>query len=475
MKIRFRASSLVLALLPLACGKLLGEDFSHSETDCWNGTLCSPSNAAGLGGSSPFGASGAGAVASDAGSGAAAGKSAGGGGGSGSGAGGNPDAGAGGSSGAGADGNSGAGGSSGAGAGGNSGAGGSSGASASSGASGTAGAPTFPTGCDSDALVIPECTLYATDDQHVSYPTVAVAAASGIGVSSTETYHGGFAIVASKRASSTVVQSYTKDVSDSLWTPWFCFDALRDPLHIAGIALASGYQEFFATTRCGQLQHRVDTGTPAFWLPWQALDLPNATSLVSDVNVSLTSDGGNALFVLDRGRAFWRRRPPDDGSGAYGAWRPIGDATNFVAVTAGLLSDSRLEVFAIDTSGHVSTSAQNTADLDADFGTWLDFGSAALPHVLVDVEAPHSGPTPLEVYAVDSSGALWTRTENSSHAFSAWAAWSGPVPPAGIVALSGAGLRNATGTPLQIAVLTASGAVYTVRRTAGSWDSWREF
>jgi len=469
MRVRRIAGLVLIGVLPtaLGCSKLLGEDFANSAANCLPGAgaSCSAAGSAGTSGSGGVGgvvsASG---MAGELDSSEAAGEG-------GvtlpTGSAGSVSASTGGESGAGAGGVAGAGGESSAGA---SGIGGNDGGTASAG-----GAPSFPAGCENSVVIIPECTLYATDPQHVSYPKVGMAAANGIGVSSTESDLGGFAIVASKRGSSTLAQTYTMDNTGSVWSSWFCFDALRDPLQIAGAALANGYQEFFATTRCGQLQHRVDTGVPAFWLPWQPLDLPSATSLITDVSISLTHDEGTALFVLDRGRLFWRRRGPDDGTGPYGPWRPIGDSSSLVAATGGLLSDSRLQVFAIDAGGHVSTAVQTTSDPDSGFQAWSDFDTGALPHALVDVEAPHSGPTPLEVYAVDSTGALWTRAENPGNGFTAWAAWSGPPPPTGIVELSGAGLRNAAGTPLQLAALTASGAVHSLRRTGQSWGNWRQF
>jgi hypothetical protein len=139
-----------------------------------------------------------------------------------------------------------------------------------------------------------------------------------------------------------------------------------------------------------------------------------------------------------------------------------------------LRSDLRQQVFTLDGNGLMRTAIQITSDLDSEFGPWSDFDSNQLPARLIDIEAPQGGPFPLEVFAVDSTGALWQRAADAKTAeFQAWNAWDGPPPPATLISLSGAGLKRAVGTPLQLVGLGASGGVYTVRRKAGAWLDWR--
>jgi len=296
-------------------------------------------------------------------------------------------------------------------------------------------------------------------------------AASGIAITSSEAYDGGFNLYAFKRGASTVAQRYTRTPADTPWTDWFCFDALPKPDRMAGGELLNGEAELVATTRCGSLYQR--TQGLLQWFDWHPFSMPTASSAVTDAAMSVDKDGTNLVYVADRGGVFVRHRVGSDTYAPYGVWREIAGASGVRLITAGLRSDLRQQVFTLDGNGLVRTAIQLSGDLDSEFGPWSDFDSDQLPARLIEIEAPQGGPFPLEVFALDSKGALWQRAADlETGEFQPWKAWDGKPPPATLISLSGAGLKRADGTPLQLVGLGATGGVYTVRRKAGAWLDW---
>jgi hypothetical protein len=344
---------------------------------------------------------------------------------------------------------------------------------ASGGSGGATGTPVDTSAeCQPDATLLPECLLFSGGGE--DYPAVAFSAATGVAMGSAEAWGGGFSLFASKRGSSTVVQNYTKNVEGTIWSSWFCFDAVPKPDRLAVASLLNGEAEVFVTTRCGALYRRA-SWPGAGWLPWQPVTAPSVGSAVSDAATSVSSTGTNYLFVADGGKIFARNRVGTDSYSPYGEWREISGLTGAVLLTAGLRSDGRQQVFSLDAQGTVRTAVQAMADDDSTFGAWVDFDSRELPAPLLDIEAPHGGPFPLEVFAVDSNGSLWQRTEDpETGGFLPWQAWNGPPPPSSLVSLSGAAVKLAAGTPLQLAGLSAGGAVYSIRRTGNVWFEWTQ-
>jgi hypothetical protein len=295
--------------------------------------------------------------------------------------------------------------------------------------------------------------------------------ASGIAITSSEAWDGGFNIYALKRGATTVAQRYTQGPGDTLWTRWFCFDAFPKPDRLASGELINGLAELVATTGCHTLYRRTQRSDG--WPGWEPFDMPSASSAVTDSAMSVNKDGINHVYVADSGRVFVRHRVGSDSYSPYGPWREISGASAVTLLTAGLRSDLRQQVFTLDPSGLLRTAIQLTADLDSEFGPWSDFDSNQLPARLIDIEAPQGGPFPLEVFGVDSKGALWQRAGDAiTGEFQAWTAWDGPPPLATLISLSGAALQRADGAPLQLVGLGATGGVYTVRRKARAWLDW---
>jgi len=325
------------------------------------------------------------------------------------------------------------------------------------------------------ATIVPECFLYGPNQY---YPRIAVPVANGIGISGWELFGGVFHIFASKQSTSMMAFADTPTPADS-WGPWTCFDWVPRPSRVAAGTLGDSFSEVFVTTECGQLYRRRDFlfGTTQATLPWQQFSLPAVASFITDVAVSASSKQAHYVYVADRGSVFVRHQTDDDPNAPYGRWSEI-PTTDSKLIAASVRANGRRQVFKLDSHGLPSTALQAAADLDADFGSWADFGtrldSSDGPLHLVDIEASRA--TILEVFGLDAAGNLWEREESiaGSDDFSPWHEWDGPAPPAQLVEVAVAALNQAEGQPLQLVGLTGDGAVYVVRRTAGSWDQWHQ-
>ena len=336
---------------------------------------------------------------------------------------------------------------------------------------GEAGASAGEVGCPPEPLIAPECFLYGPSQ--ADYPQISLPQANGVGIYASETYGGGFNVCASKLSTSMLAMSYTKSAGDSLWTPWWCFDSVPHPDRVALAALPGDFGEAFVTTRCGQVYRRQSVmfnGSSA-WLGWTSFGLPAPTSSVTDIAVSYSANSAHYVYVADRGHVFVRHQLESGLAAPYGPWQEItGGASKLMS--AGVRADHRQQVFSLDKVGRPRTAVQSATELDSPFLEWADFDATGYPAGLVDIEAVHAAR--LEVFALDASGFIWQREQQDIGEFSAWKNWDGPTPPAKLVALTGAGLTYASGAPLQLVGLSATGAVFTVRRTAGLWDAWHQ-
>jgi hypothetical protein len=297
--------------------------------------------------------------------------------------------------------------------------------------------------------------------------------ASGIAVSANEAYGGFFHVYATKLSTSMAAFTYSTGPNPSDWTAWTCFDSVPLPDRIAVGTFGDSWGEAFVTTRCGQVYRRqeVPFDGVTVWLPWSPFSLPAVTSSVTDVAVSAYGNGAHFVYVADRGGVFVRHQTGADPAAPYGAWQEIRGGTSNV-VTAGARADGRQQVFTLSARGQAHTSLQSSPALDDGFGAWIDFGMPPGGVRLVDIEAMRAAS--LEVFALDASSVIWERREEAgADDLSAWKNWLGPAPPEALVALSAAGLSAATAQPVQLAGLSSSGRVYTIRRESGAWEKWR--
>jgi hypothetical protein len=315
--------------------------------------------------------------------------------------------------------------------------------------------------CDPNAeTIIPECYSFAPSN-FAPYP---VPVAAGLGVSPVAW---GFHVIASKRESNTVGIDWAGSSLGASWVKMGCFDAVPAPTRAAGTTLSDGNAEVFVLAKCGQVYgRRVARG---WWTAWTTIALPTPTSAASDVALSIAPDRVNCLYVADSGSVFMRCRldAADNPYAEFGAWHEVAAGAGTL-VAAGTRADGRQQAFTVDAEGHPLTAIQSELALDSAFAGWTDFDSSELPP-LVDIEAV-STEQALELYAIDSSGGVWTRKEDGM-AFTPWTSWTIEGAHGKFYALAGGAIPGTQGAAFILAA-AASDGVYAARRESGTWEDW---
>jgi hypothetical protein len=257
---------------------------------------------------------------------------------------------------------------------------------------------------------------------------------------------------------------------DSTDVDWRCFDTVPYSNRVAGTNLTNDFTEWYATNDCGGLFARRITlfQGVATWSQWAPFNLPTARSFVLDVATSLSPDGINYVFIIDRGRIFQRHRVGPQYA-AFSAWKEVSGPESKL-VGAGLRLDGRQQLFLLDDAGEPSTCIQISSALGADFDECVDFGSADVPE-LVHITAPYRVPEGSPVFALDVDGAVWVRFPDEYGGFDAWEPFE-VAPPEPLVSISGGGVPNWTGAPFRVAGVTRSGFVYMIVRRSGVWGTW---
>jgi hypothetical protein len=201
--------------------------------------------------------------------------------------------------------------------------------------------------------------------------------------------------------------------------------------------------------------------------------LPSRESHASDVAVSASASGRKIVYAMDRGRAFMREKMDDEAYGPYGPWRDLG-FTGGTVLAAGLTGDGRQQAFAISPAGEPLSAIQNSSEPNAPFGAWADFGGDSVPQ-LVDVDAGQTGADMLTLFALDTSGALWTRSlvEDS---WGPWLQWLEPATPEPLANVS-INPKSATQSDSLLVGLAIDGTMYATQNvetedSVYAWGAW---
>lgn len=314
-----------------------------------------------------------------------------------------------------------------------------------------------------DSLV-PECFSNPTG----YFPSLEVVRALGIGISGGQ--EGGFYVFTSKADTNTMAIDWTSDNYGLEWGGLDCFDAVPNPQRVAAARFGSADPQVYATTACGQVYARRLFGYAPAWSGWSPLDLPAPSSVVTDVAVCLNRDGLSQLYVADRGHVFVRSQAAATTTAPYGDWQDLGPGAGPI-IAAANLADGRQQLLSLDAQGHPRATEQSSDEVNPEFGSWHDFGSADVPSLL-DIDAPYANPT-LEVFAIDWTGELWIRCEDTDGTLTPWQLWSDAEQPARFVALAVASAPDGPGTPLVVAAVGEDEGVYVRARIYDLWRDWQ--
>src|SRR5437016_6553474 len=170
----------------------------------------------------------------------------------------------------------------------------------------------------------------------------------------------------------------------------------------------------------GSVWHTVQPNPSSAFGSWSRLgDAAGA----GQIAVGSNADGRLEVFAVDTAdRLAWHiaQTAPN---GSFGGWSRLFDAAGLTAgpgqITVGSNADGRLEVFTLDTAGHVWHTAQTAPN--GDFGGWSQLGGA-VGVGQITVISTSSGS--LEVFAVDTAaGMAWTIFQDGPNgAFEGWVA-----------------------------------------------------
>jgi hypothetical protein len=320
-------------------------------------------------------------------------------------------------------------------------------------------APQF---CSEERSIVPECFTVPLGGM----PLSPLANPRHVGLNTVSTY-GGWHLVVSENGGHTVRINWGDDTVD---VDWRCFDTVPYADRLAGTNLTNDLSEWFVTTQCGDLYVRriIAYLGGGVWTQWTPFSLPTARSFVLDVATSLSAEGFNYVFIVDRGRVLQRHRLGTDNA-AFSAWQEVAAPPSRL-LAAGLRADGRQQLFLVNEAGDPSTCIQVSNKLGADFSECVDFGSADVPE-LVHIAAPYRVPGGSPVLALDVDGAVWVRFPDEYGGFDAWEPFE-VAPPEPLVSISGGGVPNWTGAPFRVAGVTRSGFVYMIVRRNGAWGTW---
>jgi hypothetical protein len=247
---------------------------------------------------------------------------------------------------------------------------------------------------------------------------------------------------------------------DTSWDLWHCFDALLRPRRLSADNLPNGEMEVFATTDGGALFVRRSYSLGGFWSGWELMSAPFDDSRMSDV---ASAEGEQPhLYVVDRGRIFYRHHldeTGDDSYAAYSGWYRVPES-GAVAVAAVEREDGRQVLFR-GTLSSIDVAVQASAELGSPFGAWSSFPSEGITPV--DLEAVSSG-ADIVLLTLDKEGRVW-RASSTSQGFTAPALLPAPAT---VRFLSLASRMYPDGEP-QLYALADDRNVYVWESTTSAW------
>ena len=170
----------------------------------------------------------------------------------------------------------------------------------------------------------------------------------------------------------------------------------------------------------GSVWHTVQPTPSSAFGSWSRLgDAAGA----GQIAVGSNADGRLEVFAVDTAAGLAWHIAQTAPNGSFGGWSRLFDAAGLTAgpgqITVGSNADGRLEVFTLDTAGHVWHTAQTAPN--GDFGGWSQLGGA-VGVGQITVISTSSGS--LEVFAVDTAaGMAWTIFQDGPNGdFEGWVA-----------------------------------------------------
>jgi hypothetical protein len=264
-------------------------------------------------------------------------------------------------------------------------------------------------------------------------------------------------------------------------------------LQSAATPLPDGRLELWTVDAAGGVASTWKTSTDATarWAPWEDFlaEVGALPAAARQVAVAPLPDGRLELWAVDAAGGVsttWKLTTQPNAN-----WAPWGDFLAEVGalpvgarqVAAARLPDGRLELWAVDAAGGVSTTWKLTTQPNASWAPWSDFLAevGALPSGARQVAVAALPDARLELWAVDEAGGLFTTWKLTTAPNASWAPWEdfqaevGALPAA---AQQAAVTRLPDGRLELWAVDAEDGLSTTWKLTTqpnASWAPWEDF
>jgi len=220
------------------------------------------------------------------------------------------------------------------------------------------------------------------------------------------------------------------------------------------------------------------------WVYWQkpwTEALPPFSA--QQVAAAPLSDNSLQFWAVDTAGRIWSSWQSSPKSNApwtawTSSWTPSPPPFQAVQVAAAPLSDDRLHFWAVDTTGAIWSCWKSTADSNAPWTAWRSrWTPSPPPFQAVQVAAAPLSDGRLQIWAVDTTGAIWScwkSTADSNAPWTAWtSSWTPSPPPFQAVQVAGAPLSDGR---LQIWAVDTTGAIWSCWQSTvdsnAPWTAW---
>ncbi|MEP7220474.1 MAG: hypothetical protein ABI876_16230 [Bacteroidota bacterium] len=152
--------------------------------------------------------------------------------------------------------------------------------------------------------------------------------------------------------------------------------------------------------------------------------------------------------------------------------------SSYSFIAAGDLSDMRIQCWAIDGSGQLWSRWKTTTDASAPWTAWTTFQMPAGVKIVFITCVSLSDNRP-QLWAIDSSGKLWSCWKTTTTSSSAWTPWTAFQMPSGISSVKSISGSRLTDNRPQIFCSDNAGGLWSCWKTtttsSSAWTPWSTF
>lgn len=226
--------------------------------------------------------------------------------------------------------------------------------------------------------------------------------------------------------SSGVLYTVSENAPEIGWaSSWTALNAgTGDPTIAPGYVVAhnlDGRLELFGTDSSGNVWHCWEKTTGAGWSSWQEL---SGESLNARLAVARNLSGDLQLFGVDSSGNVWTNSQALPGGSWNTTWTEITGKTLKPGIVIGQNKDGRLVLFGVSTASPNDVwNIWQRGSAGGNFGgSWTDMGGSGLNPELI---ASSTEDERIQLFAVDSSGTVWSDWQPSTGGWNGWASFGG--------------------------------------------------